>query len=214
MVAVGLAFVLVLTPIWATPIAKLWYKPGFEELVAEALKEIPEFEKACVFDDTRNIYVTSLDQLNVDRMIEKAVQDKTPHFRLNGLQKDPHFRVYSNGNTYWWSFRERKFYPVRGNLWTLAGRNESNYRAYKRDPSLFRDNYRDTYSIEVTEGNFCCGTTLASRMKLTALGGEATVTWFQVQFPQPKATVTDQLESLHSSRFEGARAEDDLVNDA
>ena len=28
-------------PLWATPIAMCWYKPGFEQAVADALKRLP-----------------------------------------------------------------------------------------------------------------------------------------------------------------------------
>lgn len=161
MVSTGLIIAVIFAPIWATLIAKLCYKPGFEESVAKALAEIPDFEKACIYDDARNIYVTSLDQLNVDRMIEKAVQDRIPKFSFDGRQRDPHFRVYVNGDTYWWSFRERNLNLFREDSWTLADHSERSCRAYKRDPRLFRDAFRQIYSIEATEDNFCCGTTLS-----------------------------------------------------
>ena len=160
-VALALGIALVFAPFWVTPAAKLWYKPGFEESVAKALAEIPDVDTGCIYDDARNIYVTSPDQLDVDRMIEKAVQDRVPRLRFNGVQRDPHFRVYANGNTYWWSFKERNLYPFRADRWSLARTSERNCEAYRRAPRLFRETFRERYSIEVTEDNFCCGTAVS-----------------------------------------------------
>lgn len=109
-------------PVWATPLARMWYEPGFEQAVTKALAEIPGSENACIYDDSQNRFVTSVDQLDVGRMIEKSVQDNVPRPRFNSVQRDPHFRVYSGGRTYYWSFRDERLHAFGGNRWTLAGR--------------------------------------------------------------------------------------------
>lgn len=108
-------------PSLATPVAKLYYEEGFEKAVAVALKEIPDSANACIYDDAQNIFVTSIDQLDLGRMIEKAIRDKIPRPRPNGLQRDPHFRVLANGKTYYWSFHDAKLYAFPARSWTLTG---------------------------------------------------------------------------------------------
>lgn len=148
----------IFAPVWATPIARLWYETGFEENVAEALAEIGDSESACIYDDGLHMFVTSIDQLDAGGMIERAVQDKSPRPRLRVLQRDPHFRVYSGGHTYYWSFRDKKLYPFRGNRWTLAPRIEKSCSAYRQNPASFQRAYMDREGIAVTEDNFCCST--------------------------------------------------------
>ena len=146
----------ILAPIWATPLAKVWYKRGFEGAVTAALTDIPGNETACIYDDSRNIFVTSVGQLNVDRMIEKAVQDKALRPRRRLLQRDPHFRVYSAGRTYYWSFRQKELHAFRGDRWTLTSEIERTCDAYKQHPRSFEQAYRERDGITVTEENFCC----------------------------------------------------------
>lgn len=107
-------------PKLATPVAKLYYEEGFEKAVAAALKEIPDSASACIYDDSQSIFVTSLNQLNLDRMIEKAVQDRIPNISLDGRQRDPHFRVLANGKTYYWSFNDAKLYAIQASSWSLT----------------------------------------------------------------------------------------------
>ena len=143
-------------PVWATPIAKLWYEPGFEKAVAKALMEIPDYENACIYDDTRHMFVSSIERLDVQRMIEKAVQDKAPRPRLNGLQRDPHFRVYNGRNTYYWSFRDEQFHAFRGDRWTLAGTGKRLCEAYGNSPAKYRHAFQARHGMTVSEANFCC----------------------------------------------------------
>lgn len=162
LVAVSVLALWFSAPVWVTPIAKLWYKPGFEEAVTEALSDLPDYESACIYDDTTNIFVTSVGQLNVERMIEKAARDNGPKFRLNALHRDPHFRVYSGGHTYYWSFRNEKFHPFWRDRWTLAGTIKRSCEAYNRHPNVFKQAYREREGIAVTEENFCCQTGIDS----------------------------------------------------
>ncbi|WP_405240675.1 hypothetical protein [Lentisalinibacter orientalis] len=157
--AVGLAAVGTLwlfLPVWFTPIAKFWYEPGFEEAVSAALKDIPDHENACIYDDTQNIFVTSVEQLDVGRMLEKAVKDRIPHLR-GGKWRDPHFRIYANGRTYYWSFSDEEFHPFLGDRWTLRGKSAEKCDAYNRYPRRYQQVYEERYGIGVTEANFCCG---------------------------------------------------------
>ena len=148
----------VFAPVWATPVARLWYASGFEEDVTAALAAIDDSGAACIYDDTRNIFVTSVDQLNVDRMIRQAVRDKSPRLDMDGLQRDPHFRVYSNGRTYYWSFRSRKLHAFRGDRWSLVPQIERGCEAFRQDPRSLKQAYRDREGLLVTEDNFCCVT--------------------------------------------------------
>src|SRR6056297_1135367 len=156
--AVGLAAVGTLwlfLPVWFTPIAKFWYEPGFEEAVSAALKDIPAHENACIYDDTQNIFVTSVEQLDVGRMLEKAVKDRVPNPR-EGKWRDPHFRVYSHGRTYYWSFRNEAFHAFRGDRWSLLATTEGKCEDYKRNPRRYQQVYKEERGIVVTEENFCC----------------------------------------------------------
>ena len=156
-VMIVLAALTILTPALATPFAKFWYKLGFEDTVAEALSAIPGSEQACIYDDTRKIFVTSLNQLDVDRMIEQAVHNNLPLPRTNPFFRDPHFRVLANGKTYYWSFRNREFYPFRSDRLTLEGHGVRKCEAFRLSPQAFRQDYRDREGLEVTEANYCCG---------------------------------------------------------
>lgn len=142
---------------WVAPIAKLYYEDGFDEAVADALKEIPESEDACIYDDAQNIFVPSIGQLDTGRMIEKAIRDKAPRPRPNGLQRDPHFRVLASGKTYYWSFRDARLYPFQADRWTLSGLSARMCSAYMQSPQLYQEAFRSVSGIAVTAENFCCG---------------------------------------------------------
>jgi hypothetical protein len=111
----------------------------------------------CIYDDAQGMFVTSPGQLGVRRMIEKSLNDMAPIFRMNVQQRDPHFRVYSGGRTYYWSFRNSKFYGFEGQRWTLADRSAQMCAAYRRDPIQVQQAYLEQSGIAVTEANFCCG---------------------------------------------------------
>lgn len=85
------AIIVLFTPIWSVPFAQLWYQSGFEDAVAKALAEIPDSENACIYDETVHRFVTSINQLDVERMIKRAVHDKGSMMRLDRPQRDPHF---------------------------------------------------------------------------------------------------------------------------
>jgi len=144
----------VLAPIFATPVAKFWYEPGFEDAVAEALTEIPNYENACIYDDTRHMFVTSIGELDVGRMIEQAMEDKALIPRTH--QRDPHFRVYNGRNTFYWSFRESEFHAFWGDRWTLAETGKRLCEAYGNSPAEFRHSFQERNEIAVNEANFCC----------------------------------------------------------
>ena len=152
-----LSALFVFAPFWATPAARLYYETGFDDTVAAALSEIPGSANACIYDDSQNIFVTSIDQLDAGRMIGKAVRDRIPRPRRSGSQKDPHFRVLADGKTYYWSFREAKLYPFPGTNWTLAELSSTICPAYIRSPELYQEAYRKIHGIDVTAENFCCG---------------------------------------------------------
>ena len=152
-----LAFVLlvVFAPALVTPFAKLWYEPGFEDSVAEAMQAMPESEGACIYDDTRGVFVTSIQQLDVGRMIEKAVRNRFPIPR-NPSIIDPHFRIYSGGQTYYWSFKEREFKSFNRSGFSLVDDGTSLCEAYRSNPDLFESVFNESARLPVTEDNFCC----------------------------------------------------------
>ncbi len=154
---IALCALMFFAPNLATPVAKLYYEDGFNKAVAAAFKEIPDSASACIYDDSQNIFVTSLDQLNLDRMIGKAVQDRIPNISLDGRQRDPHFRVLANGKTYYWSFHDAKFYAFPAGRWTLTGESARMCSAYMQSPQLYQETFRSLYGIAVSEENFCCG---------------------------------------------------------
>ena len=121
----------------ATLIVKLVYEPGFEDAVAEALKEVPGSESSCLFDDTRNMSVTTIQQLDAERMIENAVQSQFP-IRHNPSHIGSHFRIYSNRRTYYWSFRDEESYPFVGNRFSLAESGKSLCASFNKTPEDFR----------------------------------------------------------------------------
>ena len=150
----ALGVLAVFAPMWATPIALLWYEPGFESAVAEALTEIPYPENACVYDDTRHMFVTTVGQLDAERMIEKAVREKAPVSRV--LLRYPHFRVFNGRNTFYWSFRDRKFQVCRGDTWTLAETGKRLCEAYRKAPAEYLRRFEERNDMAVNEANFCC----------------------------------------------------------
>lgn len=153
-VVLTLVVLWVSTPMWATPVAKLWYESGFEGAVAEALVEIPNSENACIYDDTRHMFVTSVGQLDVERMVENAVRDKAPIPRTH--QRDPHFRVYNGRNTFYWSFRDQELHAFWGDRWTLAGTGKRLCEAYTNTPEEYRRAFQERNGMVVSEANFCC----------------------------------------------------------
>lgn len=138
---------------FVTPIAILWYQPGFEDAVADALTKIPDYEGACIFDDSQHRFVGSIDQLDSRRMIEIAVLDRLPVPRT--LWREPHFRVDNGQNTYYWSFKEQRFYPFVGSTWALRKSTRSLCAAYRSNPAVF-SRERLAKGMPVTEQNFCC----------------------------------------------------------
>jgi hypothetical protein len=145
-------------PFWATPIAMWWYKPGFEEAVASALDRLPGKAGACIYDDQTNIFVTSPSELSVDKMIASAVRDQTPDLSMNRRQRDPHFRVYSGGATYYWSFKESALIRFEGDRWTLRDTGPGLCEDYKAWPAEYEQVFRERIGRAVTEANFCCDT--------------------------------------------------------
>jgi hypothetical protein len=147
-----------LLPLWATPIAMWWYKAGFAQAVAGALDRLPGSAAVCVYDDQANIFVTSPSQLVVDKMIAKAVRDHTPDVSMDRRQRAPHFRAYSGGATYYWSFTESALIRFEGDRWTLRGAGRERCGDYKARPAEYRQLYRERIGVIVTEANFCCDT--------------------------------------------------------
>lgn len=147
----------ILLPIWATPIAMWWYKPGFEEAVTDALSRLPKPASYCIYDDQMGLFVTDPSQLAVDRMIAGAVRDRTPDY-WGERQRDPHFRVYSDGATYYWSFDQSALIRFQGDRWTLRGVGHGRCENYNAFPEDLRQVYRDRVGLSVTEANFCCDT--------------------------------------------------------
>ena len=145
-------------PLWATPIAMWWYKPGFEEAVADALDRLPRKAGICVYDDQINIFVNSPSQLAVGKMIASAVRDQTRGLSMNRRQRDPHFRIYSNSATYYWSFRESALIRFEGDRWTLRDTGPGLCEDYKAWPAEYEQVYTERIGRAVTEANFCCDT--------------------------------------------------------
>ena len=133
----------VLLPLWAMPIATWWFKPGFEEAVAGALNRLSGTAAACVYDDQTDIFVTSPSQLAVDKMIATALRDHTPDVSMDRRQRDPHFRVYSGGATFYWSFAESGLIRFDGDRWTLRGTASERCENYKARPEEYRQVYRE-----------------------------------------------------------------------
>jgi len=157
---IALVTLWIIAPVWLTPIAKLWYEPGFEQAVEKALAEIPGSENACIYDDSLGIYVTSIQQLQLERMIERAVQDRVSLPSLDPVLRHPHFRVYAGDETYYWSFRSKQLQAFRSSTWTLEGYSVDKCSDLKRSPGFYQNAFRDSYGIEVGEENFCCGSSL------------------------------------------------------
>ncbi|MDJ0712230.1 MAG: hypothetical protein QNJ14_17710 [Woeseiaceae bacterium] len=153
----ALAYAAAALPWWGMPAARLWYATGFSEAVTTELAKLPGSENACIYDDSQNLFVTSPEQLNVDKMLRRALVDRAPRLRRNRRWRDPHFRVYAGGRTYYWSFRERKFHGFYADRWTLAGTAEKSCKNYRQSPHLIREAFRSREGIAVTEENFCCG---------------------------------------------------------
>ncbi len=151
----SLALAVLTLPRWGTPIARLLYETDFGDIVATELAKLPDSENACIFDDSQSIFVASPDQLNVGRMLRRALQDRTP--RLNPVWRDPHFRVLTGGRTYYWSFRDRTFHGYYADQFTLAGTAERLCEYYLQSPQDFRDAFKLRDGINVSEANFCCG---------------------------------------------------------
>lgn len=156
-VLVTLCALIVFASFWATSAARLYYETGFDDAVADALKEIPGSAKACIYDDSQHIFVTSIDQLDAGRMIEKALRDRVPGPRPAGLRRDPHFRVLADGKTYYWSFRDAALYPFPGTTWTLSGLSARMCSDYLQSPQIYEEAFSNLYGITVTARNFCCG---------------------------------------------------------
>ena len=81
------------------PVATWWYGSDFVSNATSAAASFSSQDERCIFDDSRNIFVESLAELDVDRMIDKALDDKYPRFRLERPLRDPHFRVLSDDRT-------------------------------------------------------------------------------------------------------------------
>lgn len=146
----------IFAPVWATPVARLWYESGFEEDVSSAIAALNTSGQVCIYDDSRHLFVSSAEQLDSATMIERAVRDHTPAIRLNGLQRDPHFRVYARGQTYYWSFRASELHVFRGDRWTLEHTIEKSCAALRQDPRSLQQAYMSRGSFLPTEATLCC----------------------------------------------------------
>ncbi len=138
---------------WVTPVAKIWFKSGFTDSVEGALSAIPNVDRACIYDDSRRIFVSDVKQLDVDRMLEIAVKDYMPFFWGRTHQRDPHFRVLVDEKTFYWSFHKQAFHLFGGDRWTLVGTSDRLCARYKESPEL----YTRRGGLAVSEENFCCG---------------------------------------------------------
>lgn len=155
LIFVAFAILVVFAPVIVTPLAKLWYEPGFEDSVAEAMQVIPESEGACIYDDSRGIFVTSIEQLDVGRMIERAVRNRFPIPR-NPSFIHPHFRIYSGGQTYYWSFRDRGFKSFSHSGFSLVDEGTSVCESFRSNPEILQTWFKELTGLAVTEDNFCC----------------------------------------------------------
>ena len=155
MSVVALGLLAVFAPVIVTPFAKFWYERGFEGAVVEAMKVVPGSESACIYDDTRNMFVTSIDELDVSRMIETAVNNKFP-IPHDPPHIDPHFRIYSGGQTYYWSFGDEEFKRFNRKGFSLLETGASLCESYRMSPDSYRSTFKERSGISVTEMNFCC----------------------------------------------------------
>jgi len=139
------------------PVATWWYGSDFVSDTTKAAARISDTVERCIFDDSRNIFVESFADLDVDKMIDKALNDTYPRFRLERPQRDPHFRILVNNRTHYWSFRERKFFAFRGDRWSLKqGLARKMCAYYQENPESFEKAFWERNGIRVEEGNFCC----------------------------------------------------------
>ncbi len=167
LIVAGLIIGLVVAPFFllplgqplAKPLAVWWYKADFEVDANAAAAKFSEASHRCIYDDHRNIIVKTFAELDVEGMLERAVDDNYPRFRFERPQRDPHFRIFANDRTYWWSFREREFFAFRGNRWTLKTRLSKSCTAYLGSPVSIEKAFWERDGIRVSRENFCCGLT-------------------------------------------------------
>ena len=77
---------------------------------------------------------------------------------MDWRQRDPHFRVYTGGATYFWSFEESGLIRFEGDRWTLEGTGREQCDEYNARPAEYKQLYRERLGFAVTEANFCCDT--------------------------------------------------------
>ena len=146
------------------PVAIWWYGSDFASKATEAAASLTDAGERCIFDDSRNIFVKSFADLDLERIIVKALDDEYPRFRLERPQRNPHFRVLANDQTYYWSFRERKFFAFRGDRWTLKqGFSRKMCEYYSENPRSFEKAFWERDRIRVGKENFCCELALGER---------------------------------------------------
>ena len=150
-------FILPLGRPFVQPAVIWWYGNEFVLNAESAATKLPDTENRCIFDDSRNIFVESFSELDVNRIIDKALDDKYPRFRMERPLRDPHFRVLSNERTYYWSFREKKFFAFRGDRWTLkGGLSQKMCDYYTENPESFEMAFWERDGVSVERRHFCC----------------------------------------------------------
>ena len=140
---------------WMRPVAQFWYGRSFEADVSAAIAKLPDGGNLCLFDDTRGMFVENISQLDADRMIERAVYFNTPSLGKNQSPKDHHFRVYAAGETFHWSFRERRLVRT-GGPHALNDTGARLCRNYRKNAQQYERAFESRTGIAVSESNFRC----------------------------------------------------------
>ena len=141
-------------PFWSPLAAKNWYGPSFESTAKSALSDLPDPISICIFDDSIGLFVRSVDELNKNRILERAARDSTMLWRTP--IRRPHFRVYSQSQTYYWSFGEERFLKFAGDRMSLRKEGLRMCTSFLESPSILRDFYWTRYAVDVSRENFCC----------------------------------------------------------
>jgi hypothetical protein len=143
-------------PFWSPLVARAWYGPSFEASATTALTELPVSESTCIFDDSTGIFVSSIDELDKVRIIERAARASTILWGTDRPIRRPHFRVYSGGKTYYWSFGEKRFVRFAGERMSLLKTGLAKCASFQKSPTELQDHYKKRYSMDVSRDNFCC----------------------------------------------------------
>lgn len=152
-----LAFLIVFAmPFWSPLAARVWYGPSFEAAATRALAELPKSESMCIFDDSLDIFVRSIDELNKARMLERAAQASSILWGTEKPIRKPHFRVFTSGKTYYWSFGEDRFVQFAGDRMSLLETGQQKCTTFLDDPISLRNFYKQRYGVDVSKDSFCC----------------------------------------------------------